>query len=702
MTTPTISTTLTENPLVHLTEHTSQEAVHATAEKVSLFTQPTITQTNDPLFLHLPTPQETFPVLHLAQSLFGLPSPMSEDPLTADLIPDFPIYSSQNPADDSDEEIKSSPPKKTKFDTPSRGLQMSSPAVTPARRARPVKLSFSSPQTSAKKPDPTATHDSNSEEVDSSPPKKPKFDTPPGLLLQASNLAETETRKLQHARLGFLGSDAPVFDNGSENEEFIPIQTTVVERSESDSGDEIQNSPPKKINRSALPRAPNRPSLKLQVGLSSEALEAPCFVPKNTEEFGWINRLVEPRVLGRDLNEREKLFVKQVYEAVSMGQEFPHQNVKIGIKHLQRGTYFIRYMHKALFELLSNPTVAGCIAEYYSNDRASLETLLNANIFPIGVFKPADEVRGAPNEKKGSNNPAKQGVPSQLEIFNELVTAGLSDLEQIVVGMPLTDPHFYDQATNDAQKTQKTKFGAAISFLPMTSLTKVSDTTVLNQALSTLPVEDFQAMAIMDISLCNADRNIDNIMLSTNALERFTSSKPGVNPSLRHGELCPIDHANILPAGFTSPANFAWMKWEIANRPFTESAKQKIASLNAQEDIAKIVNLYPNYPEANLEILEITYNLLKQAANDFTPFQIGLLFAAENENPSFIMNIFLAAKELQASMPSNGRPTMSDLMMPCIMKALSYATKYDLNNSREVWDSSFLDVVRKAKKALKQ
>jgi len=125
-----------------------------------------------------------------------------------------------------------------------------------------------------------------------------------------------------------------------------------------------------------------------------------------------------------------------------------------------------------------------------------------------------------------------------------------------------------------------------------------------------MTARELQKIAITDLAFHNTDRHLGNILYSQ-----------------KQSNFMQIDHALVLPKDFMSEGTFAWASWPAAHYPFTEDSLQEISAMNFKKDRWRIKTVYPHYPEASLEVMEICYYLLKEgAAIGLTPFQISLFY----------------------------------------------------------------------------
>ena len=234
----------------------------------------------------------------------------------------------------------------------------------------------------------------------------------------------------------------------------------------------------------------------------------------------------------------------------------------------------------------------------------------------VALFKACKDVRGV--QKEGSAfapPPGKDGILPNFELINEVIVAALHSLPQAVA------PAEVDDAS-----------GIVVSYIPEA----IHLNSMKEEEIAKIPVEEIQRLAILDISLCNTDRNRGNLLVS-------------------RGKLYFIDNGLILPRGFESSANFCWTAFPQSAEKFTESAMKQIADLDFEKDCKFIqARMHPNYPVHSLETMHICYNLLKWGAEDgLTPRQIACFLTRDTSSGVFNYSPMRKAYELARSYRHN-------------------------------------------------
>jgi hypothetical protein len=140
------------------------------------------------------------------------------------------------------------------------------------------------------------------------------------------------------------------------------------------------------------------------------------------------------------------------------------------------------------------------------------------------------------------------------------------------------------------------------------------------------------------------------------------------------------------------------MNWPQSRLPFSEQSLATIRSLDAQAGAQVIKDIYPDYPQANLDIMETSYYLLKQGARyGLTPFQIGLFYTSINVAwPSLLANIYDEAKKIHESLQTPNKPSVSALMNLCITNVVQHlVANPEIMSNQAAWENAKLpDLVK--------
>ena len=276
-------------------------------------------------------------------------------------------------------------------------------------------------------------------------------------------------------------------------------------------------------------------------------------------------------------------------------------------------------------------------------------TLKDSNVH-VAIFKPA------PNPE---DDELKDGIPRKNESLNEVIAAGL--YAQIPTTI-LVEGNAIQKFVSNAKDLVDLSTAAA------------------EEATTTATIRNIQKIACLDLSLCNVDRHLGNLLAWTDETGAI--------------QLIPIDHALILPAGFLTGSTLAWMDWEQSRLPFTGELLEEIEKLNFDEDLRKIQRTFPHYPASNLETMRISYYLLKEGAKaGLTPFQIGLFLIRNGaEGCSYMTTLYAEAKNcVQPSADENSLPEQ-------VFQYIANDLQNKFRAVRLVYDQAVLAVEERLKK----
>ena len=121
------------------------------------------------------------------------------------------------------------------------------------------------------------------------------------------------------------------------------------------------------------------------------------------------------------------------------------------------------------------------------------------------------------------------------------------------------------------------------------------------------PIENFAAdlfqsdqvhkIAVLDLRICNLDRNPCNILVATDMKQ-----------------LIPIDHGLTIPDSLeVCSYDLAWLSYPQADLPFSNETLDYIANIDADKDIEILESCFQFRPEC-LRNMKITTMLLQRAA----------------------------------------------------------------------------------------
>ena len=132
---------------------------------------------------------------------------------------------------------------------------------------------------------------------------------------------------------------------------------------------------------------------------------------------------------------------------------------------------------------------------------------------------------------------------------------------------------------------------------------------------SLFPLEEVHKIAVLDIRLANTDRNAGNILVKKDEHTGQIVS------------LIPIDHGYALPHTLEDVC-FEWEFWPQAKQPFSESTKDYIETLDAEEDIEYLSDNDIELRPSSERVLKVSTMLLKRAAKmDIPPADIAAIMS---------------------------------------------------------------------------
>lgn len=157
---------------------------------------------------------------------------------------------------------------------------------------------------------------------------------------------------------------------------------------------------------------------------------------------------------------------------------------------------------------------------------------------------------------------------------------------------------------------------------------------------SLFSLSDVQAIALLDIRLCNQDRHCGNMLVQSlrpalsNDDSEIGAMHRAANKSPPRVKLIPIDHGFCLPhPASMSDTDFAWLQWPQSQQPLNAWQRAHVASLDAEEDIRRLREALGDAlpAEEHLMTLRIGTTLLqKGVAAGLTLNSIGLIMTRED------------------------------------------------------------------------
>eukprot|EP00850_Spirogloea_muscicola_P020747 SM000225S07026 [mRNA] locus=s225:146212:148866:- [translate_table: standard] len=233
------------------------------------------------------------------------------------------------------------------------------------------------------------------------------------------------------------------------------------------------------------------------------------------------------------------------------------------------------------------------------------------------VFKPLDEEplaannpRGLPVSSTGEGLKAgtRVGEGALREVAAYLLDYPNGHDESLVEGLAGVPPTVmvccYGEFYSHHEKKSSWKVGSFQEFVHAYSNCE-------DMGPAKFPVKEVQKLAVLDIRLANTDRNGENILVC---------GIPGDDMSTK---LVPIDHGYCLPEKFED-CTFEWLNWSQSQCPFSDDICEYIAGLDAERDLALLVNHGWSLSPQCARVLRISTALLKKgSAAGLSPDSIG-------------------------------------------------------------------------------
>ena len=235
-------------------------------------------------------------------------------------------------------------------------------------------------------------------------------------------------------------------------------------------------------------------------------------------------------------------------------------------------------------------TLEGTGGTYFVND---------ARHVTVGVFKPHDEEASVPGNPRGHTTSLKACIPSGASWMREIAAYRLDHAH--FAGVPET---FQMKMPSSYFNSDTEKIGSFQRFVK-------SDAESWDVLPGTLPVEDIQRIASLDIRLCNSDRHGGNVLVCRGEEGKVT-------------HLVPIDHGCCLPTNLTE-LEFEWMLWSQSKQPVLESVRRYVSTLNGEQDEATLVNELGISPHCAQYVRASTYLLQRGVSMGLTMYDIGHL-----------------------------------------------------------------------------
>lgn len=314
--------------------------------------------------------------------------------------------------------------------------------------------------------------------------------------------------------------------------------------------------------------------------------------------------------------------------------------------HQDLGDSFCEIVKKA-----NEGVLAGCGPELCEQGEGGTYFLCDADGNRIAVFKPADEDPQAENNPKHrrasdaglvaeGDGPrvSRKTIPKGEAAIREVAAY---ELDRGFAGVPTTrmvkaKASFFDSIEGSATNQQDFKMGSLQAYVE-------SEGESWDLAPYKFSTKDVHKIGIFDIRALNTDRHGGNIL----AVSR-DSPKDGGSEL----DLVPIDHGFCFPTAL-SEANWEWLYWPQAKKPFDAETLRFIDAINVDEDSAILRRA--GLSEEAVRVNGITTMLLKRgAAAGLNLFEIAKLCLRkrfrDQEETSPLEKVVEAA-EMSAAVP---------------------------------------------------
>ncbi|GJP39342.1 hypothetical protein CLOM_g15951 [Closterium sp. NIES-68] len=157
---------------------------------------------------------------------------------------------------------------------------------------------------------------------------------------------------------------------------------------------------------------------------------------------------------------------------------------------------------------------------------------------------------------------------------------------------------------------------------------------------SRFAASEVHKIATLDMRLANTDRNGANILVKSNGSDL---------------KLVPIDHGYCLPESLEE-CTFEWLYWPQAKQPLSEEARDYVAKLDAEADLALLEAAGWAVNEACARVIRASTRLLKKGvAAGRTVFEIGSMMVRDDPDvPSSLEDMLASAEEKALSGAAEG------------------------------------------------
>ena len=278
--------------------------------------------------------------------------------------------------------------------------------------------------------------------------------------------------------------------------------------------------------------------------------------------------------------------------------------------------------------------------------------LFGNNHTPVAIFKPSDEEAYAPNNphnligQLGSKS-LRKGILSGEAFIREAASYLLSKSYKFSFNVPPTTiAKFVCCEPSPCKVSYKEPFigqpnCAQIYKIGSLQIFVGHDDCACNYSSDLFDTDEVHKIGILDMRICNTDRNDGNILLKKSD-SKFS--------------LIPIDHGMSFPSSFEfREEDYCWLAWPQSSQPFSERMREYIASVDLEKDIE---SLQCNFPlgEASLIVFKVMNMLLKMGVKrGMTLKEMSLIWCrpSYSESPSVLEVIMQECLRLRSDLRYN-------------------------------------------------
>ena len=346
------------------------------------------------------------------------------------------------------------------------------------------------------------------------------------------------------------------------------------------------------------------------------------------------------------------------------------------------GTFPCSLNLQKIIEEINNGFLIGLKPKFLEDGTSGTYLMRNVNKETIAIFKPFDEEPFAPNNQKGYVNKFgsetfRKGILSGEGSIREFAAYFLDNKKKfdvpITTFVEVSHPSFnkfnmnliemennnfdkikgsmvynflkenivssyYNFSNNDDIDNFDFTSSKKYNFIPKKfgSLQKFIKSTdvAANFSFSLYSVEQVHKIAVLDLRICNCDRNEENILVI-----KKKNKKDGKN----YYKLIPIDHSLSFPDCLKIiDYELCWTGWDQVNIPFSKEMKDYIKSIDIISDMEKLSKLI-KLREDCWKMFRVTNTVLKICADyNLTLSEISnILYQTDykHETPSHIEKI---------------------------------------------------------------